>query len=61
MSEWDEFNNWLNTGINRGWCSQSVCETHDGLPWTEEEASEWQDGNDFCVPAVRLWGMERIS
>lgn len=60
MSEWDEFISWLKTGFDRGWCSENVCATHDGLPWTDEEIQEWDEGNDFCVPAVRLWGMERI-
>jgi hypothetical protein len=57
---WDDFWAWLDFGVSNGWCSQSVCETHDGLPWTEEEMLEWDDGNDFCVPAVRLYGMEKV-
>ena len=57
---WNDFWAWLDFGVSNGWCSQSVCETHDGLPWTEEETVEWEDGNDFCVPAVRLYGMEKV-
>lgn len=57
---WDDFWAWLDFGVSNGFCSQSVCETHDGLPWTEEEMLEWDDGNDFCVPAVRLYGMEKV-
>lgn len=60
MSEWDEFNAWLQQGIERGWCSEPACETHDGLPWTDEEIEAWDDGWDPCLPAVRLWGMERV-
>lgn len=60
MSEWDLFNAWITKGIEKGWCSEVVCDTHDGVPMSVEETEEWQDGNDFCVPIVRLWGMERV-
>lgn len=58
MSEafWD----WYETGLKMGWCSEGVCETHDGLPWSEQECEDWQQGNDFCVPAVRLYGLEKV-
>jgi hypothetical protein len=50
---------WLQTGIEAGYCSEAVCNTHDGLPSTPEEDAEWEDGGDPCVPAVRLmWSME---
>ena len=57
----DAFWKWYEEGVSRGWCSESVCETHEGLPWSEDECNEWQDGNDFCVPAVRLYGLKRID
>lgn len=41
-------------GIEKGYCSEPVCNTHDGLPSTEEEDAQWEDGLDPCVPAVRL-------
>lgn len=48
------FGEWLEVGIRRSYCSEIVCATHDGLPATDEEAEdEW--GDDYCVPAVRLW------
>lgn len=46
---------WLKQGIARGWCSESVCATHDGLPNTPEEEQEWEEGGDPCIPGVRLW------
>lgn len=46
---------WLQAGVERGWCSKSVCATHDGLPNTPDEELEWEEGHDPCVPAVRLW------
>lgn len=61
MSSWDEFNAWLKEGIDQGWCSEPHCEQHDGLPWSEQEMIDWEDGTDFCVPAVRLYGMETIQ
>ena len=61
MSNRDEFEEWISHGIDQGWISEVVCETHDGLPWTDEESLEWQDGSDFCVPAVRVYGLERVQ
>jgi hypothetical protein len=50
---------WLHMGIEAGYCSEAVCNTHDGLPSTPEEDAEWEEGLDPCVPAVRLmWSME---
>jgi hypothetical protein len=46
---------WLQYGIDKGYCSDSVCATHNGLPDTEEEMQEWEDGGDPCIPAVRIW------
>jgi hypothetical protein len=48
------FEQWLNEGIQLGYCSKPVCNTHEGLPSTEEEDEEWENGGDPCVPAVRL-------
>lgn len=46
---------WLQYGIDNGYCSDAVCVTHEGLPLTEEEEKEWDDGWDPCSPGVRLW------
>ena len=46
---------WLRYGVDQGFCSEAECNTHNGLPSTPEEAEEWEDGFDPCVPAVRLW------
>jgi len=50
-----EFLDWLNQGVNRGWVSEAVCVTHNGLPSTEDEDSEWEEGYDPCVPGLRIW------
>ena len=54
MSDMDFFD-WVELGMSNGWCSEIVCDTHDGLPHTEEEAIAWDLGDDPCLPAVRIW------
>ncbi len=49
------FEDWLLLGMNNGWISRPVCSTHDGLPTTHEEDTEWEDGGDPCIYAVRLF------
>lgn len=49
------FDEWIAQGVLLGFCSDVVCETHDGLPSTDEEAEQWEAGYDPCVPAVRLY------
>lgn len=53
--EYDAFNAWLSTGIDKGWVSSPVCATHNGLPNTEEEEKEWDEGYDPCVIGLRVW------
>jgi hypothetical protein len=49
------FQEWIETGVKLGYCSEPVCNTHDGLPSTDEEDAMWEDGQDPCMPAVRLY------
>ena len=51
---WD----WIDYGVKKGWCSQPVCDTHDGMPMSDEEYKEWDDGEDPCIPALRLYNEE---
>jgi hypothetical protein len=60
MSNRDDFESWLAQGIKRGWCSRPVCDTHDGVPWTEEEVESHWVGKGMCVPAVRVYGLEKV-
>lgn len=53
--EYDEFVDWLNIGTEKGWVSGPVCATHNGLPNTEEEENEWEEGYDPCVIGLRVW------
>lgn len=49
---------WLDYGVERGFCSEVVCATHDGLPDIDDETDAWDRGDDPCVPAVRLYDPE---
>lgn len=51
------FVEWLEIGQKEKWISEIVCCTHDGLPGTEEEEAEWDQGFDPCVPALRVWAV----
>lgn len=55
MTGADEFWAWLKVGQDKGWISEGVCQTHDGVPMTDEEEAEFEDGGDPCVPVIRVW------
>ena len=46
---------WVGIGFHAGFCSDAVCETHQGLPATEEEMELWEAGEDPCVAGVRVY------
>lgn len=50
-----DFTEWITYGIQQGWCGAPVCYTHDGLPTTEAEDSEFDEGLDPCLHIVRLY------
>ena len=47
---------WIEMGVDKGWCAPMVCETHEGLPMTEAERLDWEEGFDPCLFALRLLG-----
>lgn len=49
------FYEWLKIGIENKWVSDVVCNTHEGLPMTEEEVADWNEGFDNCQFAIRVW------
>lgn len=51
----DSFDEWLRFGYNKGWCGPDVCETHDGVPMSEQESQAFEDGEDPCIPIIRLY------
>jgi hypothetical protein len=48
------FEGWLRFGIEQGWCSTEWCYTHDGIPLTDYENEQFDEGGDPCVHIVRL-------
>ena len=48
------FDEWLAQGIEKGFCTESFCSTHDVAPMTQTEADEFDEGGDPCVHVVRL-------
>ncbi len=55
-SDFDEFEIWLENGIERGWVTPPYCNTHDGgyEYMDEEEVEEWDQGGDPCCHVIRL-------
>ena len=49
-----EFHEWLQVGYGNGWCGPPVCYTHDGLPMSESENDEFNEG-DPCIHIIRLY------
>jgi hypothetical protein len=51
----DEFEIWLTNGIERGWVTESFCNTHEGDPYmNEKEAQEWEKGGDPCQVVIKI-------
>ena len=53
------FGQWIQVGVQRKWCSEIACQTHDGAPLNFLEEAAFEDGDDPCVPIVRIWGDEK--
>jgi len=49
------FNEWVTYGIEKGWCGPPVCSTHDGLPMSEQEDKDFDEGQDPCIHIVRMY------
>lgn len=45
---------WIALGVSLGYCSEQICNTHDGMPLSETEDILFSNGNDPCVHVVRL-------
>ena len=55
ISSYEEFEIWLNNGIDRGWITEPFCNTHEGDPFmTEEESEEWEAGGDPCQVVIKI-------
>lgn len=49
-----DFDSWVAIGVNHKWTSKPFCYTHDGLPMTEQEFSDWEEGIDPCTWGLRF-------
>lgn len=49
---------WIEYGIKNKFCSAAVCNTHEGLPQSDKELDEWDQGGDPCVYGLRLYEQE---
>ena len=54
-SDFNEFEIWLDNGIERGWITEPFCNTHEGDPYmSDEEAQEWEEGGDPCQVVIKI-------
>jgi hypothetical protein len=54
-SDFNEFEIWLDNGIERGWVTEPFCNTHEGDPFmSEEEQEEWEAGGDPCQVVLKI-------
>ena len=51
----DDLIEWLRYGIDKGWCTDSVCYFHDSPEWTDEEEADIEEYGEICLPIIRLW------
>lgn len=52
----EDFDVWLQHGVEKGWISEPFCNTHDGDPYmSEEEEKEWEEGGDPCLYVLKLF------
>ena len=51
------FEEWMKIGLAKSWCGPPVCYTHDGLPMSEEEEAEFEEG-DPCIHVIRMYESE---
>lgn len=46
---------WIEIGVKMGWCSPPICDPHDGMPVSEDEAMQYEEGSDPCIHVLRLY------
>ena len=61
MAVTDNYDDWVNHGVEKGWISLPDCIHHGSnnpMPLTPEEEEMWEEGQDPCLVAARFWGPE---
>ena len=54
------FHEWWQAGKDLGWAGDGYCETHDTVPWSDEESQLFDAGEDPCVVALRVYPTGRV-
>lgn len=50
-----DYANWLQEGIDKGYCTPRFCYTHEGDPFMDaEEEEQWEAGGDPCMPVTKF-------
>lgn len=50
---------WIQMGVDNGWCTPSHCVIHDGYALTVKESEDLEQGFDPCIHVLRLcWDKE---
>lgn len=45
---------WIQYGLDKGY-AETFCYMHDSAPMEEWEAKDYEEGNDPCIPTLRVW------
>jgi hypothetical protein len=53
-----DFDTWLAYGVDHKWAMYPVCYMHDGVPTTEDEENEMEEGGDPCMHVIRVFSTE---
>lgn len=51
----EDFEIWLEYGIEKSFCGPIICPDHDGIPLTAVEEEIVEDHGEICVPVVRIY------
>lgn len=49
-----DFAEWLDLGERLGYVIERFCAMHDGLPMDEGEMTQFEEGFDSCIAAIRV-------
>jgi hypothetical protein len=55
------FREWMEFGMRKGWIAHPVCGMHDSLPMSPQEVQDFEDGEDHCIPVMRIWRQAMVG
>lgn len=55
------FDEWFQIGIDNKWISDVVCDLHDIAPMTDDEIEQIDNGEEVCIPIVRITHGKHLS